>query len=140
MSDSIVNGLVMAAASVIAALLAWFTARRTGKTSEITAKADAENKASDNWRELYLEVRKTVAELAEKVKTQDDSIETLKQGYSDQQTTITEQAHLIRQQEGREYRTRTDLAAVFTWIEGGMKPPAPTRPSYLTADEYLNPR
>lgn len=137
MSEGIVNGIVIAVSSSIAAFLAWFTARRTARTSEITANAEVEDKASENWRELYLEVRTTMKEQQDAIVSLQEAVTELRDTTRLQKHTLEDQARLLQDQDKREHRFRIDLDAVFKWIESGMKPPAPTRPSYLSSDERI---
>lgn len=115
--STILIGLGTPVAMAIAALLTWLTSRRTSKSTEMTAKADAEEKASDSWKELYVEVRSEQRLLQDRMAAMEMS---------------------LREQAEREFNTRQDLDRVYTWIEGGMRPPIPSRPLYLTREVPRN--
>lgn len=141
-NDSFMGVLVTALGGFAVALLTWITARRTGRTTEMTVESEIEDKASDNWRELYQEMRNLLAGGEERIKKLETKVGDLMEKSERQDKVIrdltktsSKQAETILEQKRMETQFREDLSAVYTWIESGMKPPAPTRPSYLVGNQ-----
>ena len=118
MTEIVISGLLAAVVGVVSSIVTLFTTRRTARAGEITAKSQADDTIVKQWQDLYKEVLSRVDDLEKKVQVHESRTQ--------------QQESIIRELSERELQSRIDLDAVFGWIEGGMKPPPPERPIYLT--------
>ena len=106
-SGEMLSSVAVSIATVVTGLFTFLATRGESRVKHRAEQAQSElsqtEAAAREWRTLYDELKSDIADLRQRVE----------------------------QAEARERQVLIDLFGVWQWIDGGAKPPPPSRPPYL---------
>lgn len=124
--------------TIIIGILTYLVSRRTAQAQKVTADAEALSAnaqvsatASEEWQKLYLEMRARMELLEKRADASDERAREAEKRLDAAEERAAEAEETANDARAQIEEVLADFLSVFDWIDTGMKPPPPIRPTYL---------